>query len=131
MRNRFLADTPALLAFLTDPGALGGRAADVFERAQQGELSVIVPAMVVAELIPLVEERKGSAGIIEIARRIARGGGFTAVGFDGDTLERIGALPRTLGLHDRAVAATALIFGAAVLTDDTRYRDIGLETVWD
>ena len=43
MRNRFLADTPALLAFLTDPAALGGRAADVLERAQQGELSVIVP----------------------------------------------------------------------------------------
>jgi len=66
-----------------------------------------------------------------LLNRIQAGLGYQIVDFDLAVLREMQRLPQELELHDRALAATALLYDAALLSRDRELRKLKLpKVVW-
>ncbi len=128
---RFVVDTHALWWYLKSSTRLSRKAADIFQKAAAGEATIIVPAIVVAEFYFLsvkFGEPMSPSELID-AIRTARGFEFSNLGrAQLERLDTIEALPE---MHDRLIAAEAVILNAPVITRDRAFSDSPqIETVW-
>ncbi len=121
----FVVDTHALVWFLTRDKKLSPRARDVLREAQKGRTRVLVSTIVLAELLYIAERGRAPVQVGEVLKRLKRSPGFSIVDFNLSTFEAMTQLPASLELHDRAIAATALIHGATLLTKDPALHQLG------
>ena len=128
---RFVLDTHALWWYLRDPGRLSAPASAVFRLAETGNATMVVPAIVVAEVHYL------SAKLGHALSPTTLFDAFDAVGnietselgrAQLELLDRITDVPE---MHDRLIAAEAAVLGAPVVTrDPVLAASAQIETVW-
>ncbi len=126
-----MVDTHALWWYLFSSERLSTAAADVFLRAATGEATIVVPAIVVAELYYLSIKLRDPVAPSELMDifRTARGMEITDLGMA--QLEKLDSLQEIPEMHDRLIAAEALILDAPVITRDREFSDSPqIETVW-
>ena len=131
MPTRYVVDTHALVWYLTRDRRLSLRAREVLQGGQSGELLVLVSTVVLAEVLYISKRRRVPVGFPELLNRIQAGLGYQIVDFDLAVLREMQRLPQELELHDRALAATALLYDAALLSRDRELRKLKLpKVVW-
>ena len=118
MTDAFVTDTHPFLWYLTDDPRLSEAARKVFERADRGDLFVVVPAVVLIECLHVLERKRIEYDFGQLVHRIDEAPGYIVWPLDLETVLAMAQIGRTLELHDRAIVATARQWGAGLISRD-------------
>ena len=130
-RMRCVVDTHALWWHIDSSERLSRTASDVFQKATSGEVTIVIPAIVVAELHYLSIKLGRHVTPFELidAIRVARGFEFSDL--SRAQLEKLNDLQEIPEMHDRLIAAESMILDAPLITrDSTLAGSPQIETVW-
>lgn len=132
--STFVADTHSLLWYLFSPDRLGSGALETFETIQ-GEDLLVIPAVVVAEMVMVVERRRIQATLDELKTVLAslerEAVCFFSPLFAKDVIgsSRLVEIP---DIFDRLIVFEALKRNATLITRDLLITQTGLvPTVWE
>ena len=117
----YVVDTHALVWFLTQDRKLPTQAKQVLQAAERGERQVIVPTIVLAEGMAIEEKGRTPLPKGRILDWVLTHSALVVADFDLPTVREMNRLAPELELHDRIIAATARLYGAAVITRDEDY----------
>jgi len=112
----FITDAHSLAWFISQSPKISAQAIEIFRKAENADVEVLIPTIVLAELLYLSERKKISIGVAEILRLIQESSGFVVVPFDWQVFEAMQSLPTELEIHDRIIAATAKVYSGKVTT---------------
>ena len=130
-RLRYVVDTHALWWHIDSSERLSRTASDIFRKATSGEVTIVIPAIVVGELYYLSIKlgRHITPSELIDAIRVARGFEFSEL--RRVQLERLDAIEGIPEMHDRLIAAESMILDAPLITRDSALADSHqIETVW-
>ena len=85
---RYVADTHALVWYLSGSPRLGKLARQAFDEAVNSESEVLIPAIVLAEIIMLAEKNK-AASADEILKSLSEAGSFRFISLSPETVLKI------------------------------------------
>jgi PIN domain nuclease of toxin-antitoxin system len=114
----YVIDTHALVWYLTDDRKLSGQVASIIERGERGEVTIVIPTIVLAELLTIVEKKRAALNMQKILDWMISSKGLLVDSFDLNIFAELLRLSGELDLHDRIIAATANRYNAPVLTQD-------------
>ncbi len=127
----YVADAHSLIWFIAQDERLSKLAERVLDQAEQAEVQVLVPTIVLAEITYIAQKKKVNVAMDEVLKRIEGGDGFSVVPFDFAIFRTMLSLPQNLEIHDRIIGATARFHNAKLITKDQVLRDSQeIETVW-
>jgi PIN domain nuclease of toxin-antitoxin system len=132
----YVADTHALIWYLFAESRLGNQAFTVLTDAAAGNARIYIPAVVIAEMIMVVEKRR-IPGItmsqLEIELELMRNSSsFEFLPLFPETVIQSRTLTAIPDIFDRLVVADALQLGLPLLTGDSVIQASGLvSTIWD
>jgi PIN domain nuclease of toxin-antitoxin system len=130
---KFIADTHAVLWYLTADARLGANAKAAFENPNN---QIIIPAIVVAESLFIIEHGKSPAASSQLWDFILRSTNVTFYPLDLAVLKKSEMLSIIPEMHDRQIIATALALQDAgietiIVTKDESVRNSDLtKTIW-
>ncbi|MFN9866343.1 MAG: type II toxin-antitoxin system VapC family toxin [Pseudanabaena sp.] len=130
--DTYLVDTHALAWFIAEDKRLSSLVENLLNQAQEGEIQILIPTLVLAELMHIAEKGKVKVTVEEILKQINQGDGFTVVAFDFPIFQVMLTLPKEWDIHDRVIAATASYYQTTLITRDEMLRTSSkIKTLWD
>lgn len=127
----YVADTHALVWHLSGARPIGAAAHAAFSSAEHGTGTVVIPAIVVAELLMLAEKRRAVVDVAKVVDALKRRPGIELSPLSLNTVLRIAGLTALPDIHDRLIVAEALERDATVITLDQAITASGLvPVVW-
>ena len=127
----YISDTHALPWYLGDSPILGTEARSAFEETLSGSSQINIPAIVLAEIILLVEKRRINTDISKILSTLRDIPGFNFSTLSPEVVLRIHDMKSLPDIHDRLIVAEAIITGAKIITFDKTVTSSGMaEVVW-
>ena len=127
----YVADTHALVWYLSGSAQLSLTARQVLDGAVRDEHQINIPAIVLAELVMLSEKHSGRFNLPRIVARLRQVPGFRLTSLSPDVALRIAELAELPDIHDRLIVAEALKLGASLLTRDQAIAESNLvTTIW-
>ena len=127
--GRILADTHTLVWYLAESPKLSAKADQLLQDAESGLLELVVPTIVLAEAMRVVERRNPGLSMEELFAGLSRFERANVVSLDMTILQAVLALPPSIEMHDRIIAATAQVYGATLISKDRQLGTV-VETVW-
>jgi len=133
--SEFVTDAHPLVWHLTRDVHLSSRCRRIFVQADVGKSTVWVPAIVLVEVIYLVEKRRLPATLTDqmFALLEPPSVNYRLIGLDLTILRALRQVEREAApdMPDRIIAATALSLGLPLLTRDRALATVeGLEVIW-
>jgi PIN domain nuclease of toxin-antitoxin system len=126
-----MTDTHSLLWAFTRPRKLGERARRAFDEIANGESSLLIPVIVLAELIFTIENKPIQADLDEILDAIQNTPNVEFVDFDYESAMRLRDLSIIPEMHDRMIVATAREYQAILITVDESITTSGVvDVIW-
>lgn len=125
----FVADAHAVVWDFLSDGRLSVRAKEILRSAERGEVTLVIPTIVLAEIQRISERRITSVSVPQILLRFGRIPNLVIAPFNFETFQEMARLSPELELHDRIIAATARVYGATLITRDATLTTL-VETVW-
>jgi predicted nucleic acid-binding protein len=122
----YVIDTHALVWYLD--GTLPKPINDIFESAENGESTLFIPTIVLAECLYLAEKNKIDLDFNDLLKRIEMSRNFIYASFNFHIL-RILPKIRVGELHDKIIVATAKMLNAKLITKDREIKNSGIVTV--
>ena len=131
MDNCFVIDTHALFFHLVDPDKLGATARTQFGRFDNGEVTFLIPWIVIAELFWLAKKRSANMDFGAEFQRLQDHPQVVFVGLDSEQVLNFPKLDKVTEMHDRIIVGVAYKFGIPLLTRDQNIRDSDyVTTIW-
>ncbi|MFH1722848.1 MAG: PIN domain-containing protein [Candidatus Altiarchaeota archaeon] len=131
MEKLYVIDTHALLWYVSADSRLGKNAQRIFEKAEIGDVVVLVPTIVLAEVMHILEKHELEKTYTEILKKIDSSLNFVVVSFDYRVLKVARDIKTIAEIHDRIIVATAKITSAQILTRDKNIsKSKWVETIW-
>ena len=131
----YVTDTHPLVFWASDrKNRLGKRARKIFQEAEQGKHSIIVPVVVLEETARLVEKKvvRLSGPFRRWAEELDRSANFQVQPYTIEILLESVALTAIRDPADRAIVATARQLRCPLITADDLIRDENwADTVWN
>lgn len=124
----FVADTHALVWYLTDDERLGGTAEQLLRQADSGDVSVVIPTIVMAEAM-FISEKTG-ASFEELLDKVESGSNYEVYPLNIKVVKQMKKMDEDYSIHDKAIAATSEILEATTITNDKEIREADTETTW-
>jgi PIN domain nuclease of toxin-antitoxin system len=112
----YVPDTHALLWFLAGSSRLGSEASHIFRQERLKEVTIYVPAIVVAEIIWVVKAGRIQVDLQELLTTIRTH--YTVTPFALDDVLNLTALPELLTIHDAMIVWEAKKRDATLITKD-------------
>lgn len=128
MSNRYAVDTMALILYL-EKRKLPKEVIKVFSEAENGNIDLILPAMVIAELSYLSERNRIDTDIRAVKRLLSDFKNVKVEPMDLKIIEAAFLIDNIPELHDRLIAATAIVCRAVLITNDPVIKASGKVTV--
>jgi predicted nucleic acid-binding protein len=127
-KKRLLFDTHAFLAFFNrEEGS--GVIRDLFDTVQRGEAEGFVAAITLTEIV-YIYSRRGDAATGTLRAMQVLHSKIQTIPLQPETAISAGRLKRPgISVADAIVAASAVSVGAAVVTDDSHFSEMGVEVV--
>ncbi|MFZ2410267.1 MAG: PIN domain-containing protein [Candidatus Methanoperedens sp.] len=122
MSDIFVTDTHALLWYLTEDEKLSKIAQGVFEKADKGEVDIVIPTTVLAEALFITEKHRVDIEFIDIIENIQNSSNYLLHPLDIDVIMKCHELKKIPELHDRIITATAILLDAKLITKDTKIK---------
>ena len=127
----YVVDAHGLIWFITESSKLSQRAAQILEKAENVEVEVLIPTIVLAEITYIAQKKRVEVTIDEVLERIQQGNGFAIVPFDFPVFQVSLQMPEDWEIHDRIIAATARYYDAKLITkDEILQKSDEVETIW-
>lgn len=127
----FVTDTHALLWHLTEDESLSKKAKEIFCRADQGEVDVVVPTTVLAEALFITEKHRVHLKFMKIIEDIRNSSNYLWYPLDLDVIMKCHELIKIPELHDRIIVATAMLLDSKLITKDPVIAAIKeVEVIW-
>ena len=127
----YVTDTHSLLWYLYDIPRLGPEARAAFDAISRGDAVLLIPAIVLAEMVYVVERRRHDIDVGEILDQIAAADNFQVLPFDLDGARSLISLTEIPEMHDRMIVAAAHAYSAPLITRDETIRRAGVvKCVW-
>jgi len=127
----YVTDTHSLLWYLYDLPQLAPAARTAFSEVENGEATLLIPAIVLAEIIFTVERRRHDIDVGEILDRIAVADNYRILPFDLHAARRLADVTAISEMHDRMIVCDALAHQAPLITRDEEITRSGIvQTVW-
>ena len=116
---------------ILDSSKLSPAADRAFRQVEQGQARLLVPAIVVAELIFIVERGRLSADIDELLHQIESADNFEICTLGQDQLACLKEQRTISTMHDRFIVCEALLRQAKLITKDEEIHRAGVvPVVW-
>lgn len=130
-RTNYVTDTHSLLWYLYDVPRLGPGARTAFDDVSTGDATLLIPAIVLAEVVHTVERRRHDIDVVEALDRIGEADNFHVLPFDLPGARSLVTLTGIPEMHDRMIVAAAIAYGAPLITRDEEIQQAGVvECVW-
>jgi PIN domain nuclease of toxin-antitoxin system len=130
-QTTFVTDTHTIYWYFNHPERLSAAAEVIFRLAETGNALIVVPAIVVAELYFLLGKRGQPLSLAEIFRTLDGVQGIYVSALGRAQLERLSVITDISEMHDRLIAAEALILNAPIVTQDAAIvRSQHIRTIW-
>ncbi len=126
----YAVDTHSLVWYFTDDPRLSKQALDAFEQTKQEGL-IIIPTVVLAEVMFIARKGRITITFTETLKKIEGCENFTVAPLDIEILKVADKMKADIEMHDKLIVATALYFGAALITRDEGIKKLGIvSTIW-
>ena len=127
----YMTDTHSLLWAFTRPRRLGEQARRAFEEIANGESTLLIPVIVLAELIFTIENKPIQAELDEILAAFRDSPNVEFVDFDYESAMRLRDLHAIPEMHDRMIAASPIEYQATLITVDVSITTAGVvDVIW-
>lgn len=127
----YILDTHAWFWYLEYPSLLSPAADAALRLAAAGGAQIIVPAIVVAELYYLTIKRGDPMPPASLMANLDRSREFRFSPLGQAQLAKMGEIHGVTEMHDRLIAAEALVWQAPIITNDEELRRSGVAaTIW-
>ena len=114
----YLADTHALVWYLNEDANLSAEAKSIFEKAEQGETTIIIPTISLLELLFICKKKKYLLQFKALLQKLNEAISYTIYDLDFQVVMACTELDNIPEIHDRVITATAILTGATVITND-------------
>ena len=104
--DTYVVDTHALAWFVSEDKRLSPRATQILSQAEAGEVQILIPTLVLAELTHIAQKKRVKVTIEQLLEKINQGDGFTIVSFDFPIFQVMLQLPENWDIHDRFAATS-------------------------
>lgn len=131
--EQYVVDTHTLLWYLSADNRLGSQARLLIERAEAGEIKIILPAIVLIEAIDILNKRRVIYNIDDLMRWINQIPQREIKSLDWDiiTLFKNYTFPDPKDSHDKIIIITAQHFGnIPIITKDNDIQAVYSPTLW-
>jgi PIN domain nuclease of toxin-antitoxin system len=127
----YMTDTHSLLWAFTRPRKLGKEARRAFDEISNGESSLLIPVIVLAELIFTIENKPVRGDLDDILSAIQNSSNVEFIDFDYASALRLRDLSAIPEMHDRIIVATAIEYQATLITlDETITASKLVKVIW-
>ena len=127
----YVIDTHPLFWFLTNNKRLSSNARILFEEAETGESSIIVPSIVLAELMYLFEKQNLRDKFKEVLKRIEIALNYEVYSLDIEVIDISSKIISVKEIHDRIIIATAKLLDCPLITKDEEIiNSEEVECIW-
>lgn len=127
--NRYVADTHALLWYLTNSPLLSPDASAAFDEADAGQAIIYIPAIVLAELYFILAKFNLPLNFADESARLQASAQFEFVPFLPEDVLSFDADAGVPEMHDRTIVGVARRFAAPCPTRDRAITSSGIVTV--
>ena len=125
----YVADTHSLIWYLMDSPRLSLVANRCFKLIEKGKARLLIPAIVMAEIIYIVEKGKVKANLDDLVDRIREAENFELSPLGIDQLLCLKDEKSIQEMHDRLIVCEALVNGATLITKDKEIKEAGVVDV--
>ncbi len=127
----YVTDTHSFLWYLSEDKKLSKTAKSVFDEAEKGNATIVIPTIVLAESLHILEKERAIGKFGSIIRKIEIGWNYTTIPLDMRIIKRIEELTKLPELHDRIIVASADILKAGLITKDENIKKSDyVKTIW-
>lgn len=127
----YVADAHAFIWFLTEDEKLGENAKKLFLSADKGDISIVIPSIVLLETLHVCEKHKAELMFEDVMQKIQNSLNYPVYPLDMRVVEECQNLKEFHELHDRVIVATAKLLNAKVITKDDEIKNSGIVgVVW-
>ena len=132
--SAIIADTHAIIWYLTKSNRLSRVAFDTFESTIRNNEIIYISAITIVEIVYLVEKGKipDSAFQRLIDKIRPDDSSLEIAPLDLSVSQKISSVPREIvpDMPDRIIVATALSLNIPLVTRDSRIRTLSISTIW-
>ncbi len=121
----YVTDTHALLWYLTDNPNLSSHAKEVFQRAEEGEATIVITTISLMELLYICKKRLALHQFYALLQKLAGSINYFVYELDFQVVLVCTELEKVEEMHDRVITATAKLLDVPVITSDGNIRDSG------
>jgi len=127
----YVTDSHSLIWYLLDSPKLSFNASEVFKAVEQGRAKLLIPAIVIAEIIFIVQSGKVQADLDSLLLDIQESDNFQISPLGLDELICLKEQTEIPEMHDRLIVCEALLKKGKIITKDKQIKDSGVaEIVW-
>ncbi len=127
----YVTDTHSLIWYLLDSPKLSSYANQVFQEIEDGKAKLIIPAIVIAEIIFLIQKGKIQADLDALLLKIQESDNFQVSNLGLNELLCLKEQTEIPEMHDRFIVCEALLKKAKTITKDKKIKDSNIvEVVW-
>ena len=127
----YVTDTHSLFWYFTRPERLGAGARLAFDRVAAGDSTLIVPVIVLAELIYLIQNKPVGGDLDEILNDLQADPAIVIADLTFARALDLRKLTTVPEMHDRLIVAEAVASGATRITKDLSITNSGVvPVVW-
>ena len=127
----FVVDTHALIWFLTKNKKLGKNALNKLKLADENKESIIIPSIVLAEIFYICENKRMVLDFDRILDKIENSSNYLIYDLNLEVIKKLKELTKIRELHDRIIAAIALLSDSKILTKDEKIASSNyVEVIW-
>jgi predicted nucleic acid-binding protein len=131
LNDKFVLDTHALFFYLTNSSKLKAGAKSVFDRFDNGDVTLFVPWIVIAELFWLARKFASSMDFSAEFQKLRNHPRIVFIELDAEQVLNFPNLDKITEMHDRIIAGVAYKFGIPLITRDQNIKDSGyITTIW-
>jgi PIN domain nuclease of toxin-antitoxin system len=126
----YVTDSHSLIWYLLDSPKLSFNASEVFKTVEQGRAKLLIPAIVIAEIIFIVQSGKVQADLDSLLLDIQESDNFQISPLGLDELICLKEQIEIPEMHDRLIVCEALLKKGKIITKDKQIKDSGLQRLF-
>ena len=129
--KHYVTDTMGLIWHLTKSEKLGKNASQIFEEADAGDCVVFIPAMVLMEILYLSEKSRITTTLPDVTQLLQNSTNYQIYPITTEVILKAKEITDIPELHDRMIAATAVLLGLGLISRDSVIgKSTFLTTIW-
>ena len=132
MVTSYITDTHSLVWFMTNDANLSNKEKNIFLKADNAQVYIIIPCIVLFELLYLTEKKKVIVNFGNFLTKLSLSKNYKIEPMCLPVIEKSRLIPRkkVADPWDRLIAATSMYLNLPLITKDKKLQNIGLNTIW-